>query len=156
MKKYDKNSYFPAYGQNIAGRVLYYQKLGVIIGIRELIFKYVRHCGFDVRKYYATGSIELTTPDLMSDSVFWKDRPIIRVADKSGYIDKIQVDTLRSGSLYFHLVSYDHRQSKMYTDGGWHNSKDALSLEDAGTMFEYILDMTDEDKLSVTPPPVRE
>ena len=156
MKKY--NHCFPVYGQSIAGRVAYFQKMGVaqgiIQGIRHLMFnnkmdiddwKYPIDIGNGKTIQGLAISIVIPTP---ADRKELCDYPMFEYCGKYGYIDMIHFD---NSELQFHIMFYDKTpeefrkgNTKSFNNGGWHTVREGLSLEDTITLFEYVEDRMKE------------
>jgi hypothetical protein len=162
MKKY--NSHFPCYGQSVAGRVAYYQKMGVAQGIITMLKHHMRNEHMDIKNWkfsidIGNGksmeclavTVVIPTPDDMRELF---DYPVFKHDGKYGYIDMIYFDT---SELQFHIMFYDKTSedfrkgdTKVTKNGGWHTVREGLTLEDTCTLFEYIEDRI-EDLIILSP-----
>ena len=162
MKKY--NPHFPCYGQSLAGRIAYYQKMGVAQGIINMVkhemmsrklhiqdWKYLINCGNGNTLEGLAITIIIPTPDDMKNLF---DYPTFEYNGNRGYIDMIHID---SSELQFHIMLYDRGDdnfrkglTKTFINKGWHTVRECLSLEDTCTLFEYVEDKQQE--LIILPP----
>ena len=152
MKKYQ--STFPGYGRSVAGRVAYYQKMGVAQGIIVMIKHHMRNSNMNIEDWKYSVDIGngksmeclgvtgvIPTPD---DRRELFDYPVFKYDGKYGYIDMLHFDT---SELQFHIMFYDKTSenfrkgnTKVTKNGGWHTVREGLTLEDTCTLFEYIED----------------
>jgi hypothetical protein len=162
MKKY--NQCFPVYGQSIAGRVAYYQKMGVAQGIIQNIrlhmlnnkmdiddWKYPINIGNGKTLQGLAVTIVIPTP---ADRKELHDYPIFDYRGKYGYIDMIHFD---NSELQFHIMFYNKSpeefrkgDTKSFENGYWHTVREGLTLEDTITLFEYVEDRMKD--LIILPP----
>lgn len=156
MKKYNQS--FPCYGQSVAGRIAYYQKVGVAQGIITMLkhemmnrkldiqdWKYSIDCDKGITIECLAVTIVIPTPD---DRKELFDYPTFEYSGKRGFIDMIHFD---SSELQFHIMFYDKTpeefrrgDTKSFRNGLWHTVRECLSLEDTCTLFEYVEDRIHE------------
>lgn len=153
MKKYQTS--FPGYGQSVAGRIAYYQKMGVAQGIMVMWKHHMNHKLDDWKYSVEIGNGEsmeclavtavIPTPDDMKELF---DYPSFEYNGKRGYIDMIHMN---SSELQFHIMFYDRGENnfrkgltKTFINGGWHTVREGLNLEDTCTLFEYVEDRLKE------------
>lgn len=143
MKKY--NNCFPCYGQSVAGRIAYHQKMGVANGIIKMLKHEMRSRDLKLEDWQESETfngvsitftnITMVIPTQEHDWVNGKC-PIFNYKDKIGLIDMLHFDD----ELQFHIMLYD-RESKSYKNGYWHTVRECLTLEQTCTLFEYIEDV---------------
>lgn len=146
MKKYHNT--WACYGQSVAGRIAYYQKMGVANGIIEMLKHEMRSRGLkleDWKKSETYNGVSLTFTQINivipTQEHDWLDGncPIFYYDGKIGLIDMLSFDY----ELTFHIMLYD-RETKSYKNGYWHTVREGLSLEDTCTLFEYVEDRKQE------------
>lgn len=142
MKKY--RNLFPCYGQSVAGRIVYHQKMGVAQGIINMVKHEARNRKLDLHKWETTGVFggkELTFFNMIvviptsSNHEELEECPLFTYNSKLGVIDMLSVQ----GELSFHIMLFDYKK-KEFINGHWHTVRECLSLEDTCTLFEYIED----------------
>lgn len=162
MKKYQNS--FLCYGQSVAGRIAYCEKMGVANGIINNIKRRMKNEGLDLKdwkysfdigngKTLETMKITVVIPTQEGD---WLDGkcPTFYYDNKLGLIDMLCFND----ELQFHIMLYD-RETKSYKNGYWHTVRECLTLEQTCTLFEYIddclndliiLSLEDSDKYNST------
>ena len=146
MKKYQNS--FSCYGQSVAGRINYHQKMGVANGIIENIKHSMRNNDLkldDYKKSFDIGNGQSLTETSVTVVIpttkkAWLEGecPTFMYNGKIGIIDMLHF----GGELQFHIMLYN-RETKDYDNGCWHTVRECLTLEQACTLFEYV-----EDKLT--------
>lgn len=143
MKKYQNS--FPCYGQSVAGKIAYYQKMGVANGIIEMLKCEMRNRGMKLEDWQESktfNGVSLTftkvTIVIPTQEHDWLDDncPIFHYNNRIGLIDMLHF----GGELQFHIMLYD-RKSKSWNNGHWHTIRECLTLEQTCTLFEYIEDV---------------
>ena len=146
MKKYQNS--FPCYGQSVAGRIAYLQKMGVASGIIDDIKRRMKNDGLELDNWKTEtkfGDFTLTetkvTVVIPTQEKDWFDGkcPTFTYNGKIGLIDMLHF----GGELQFHIMLYD-RETKSYKNGYWHTVREGLTLEQTCTLFEYVTDVLDE------------
>lgn len=145
MKKF--NNHYPCYGQSVASRIAYYQKMGVAQGIMNGIKHSIRDINGNLDRWTETielpkGTIKqcnltVIIPTPSSEDHDLLEIPLFTCRGKVGFIDMLHI----SNELSFHIMLYDYIDHKrIITNGGWHTVREELSLEDTCTLFEYVGD----------------
>ena len=146
MKKYYHT--WTCYGQSVAGRIAYHQKMGVAQGILNMVRHEAENRKLDLHKWETTevfGGKELTFFNMIvviptpSNYKELKEYPLFTYNSKLGVIDMLDVQ----GELSFHIMLFDY-EKKEFINGHWHTVRECLSLEDTCTLFEYIEDRQKE------------
>lgn len=158
MKTY--NWIFSCYGQSTAGRIAYWQKMGVAQGIHNMILDILRDKKLDLddfKTYWEFNGrvfeetyirVTLPAPVIFGDCNN-HEYPWFTYDGKRGIIDMLHYNS----ELQFHFVAYDFDTNEFKSDG-WHTVREGLSLEDTITLFEFVEDRkkdisvlpVDEDK----------
>ena len=146
MKKYYHT--WTCYGQSVAGRIAYHQKMGVAQGILNMVKHEARNRELDLHKWETTevfGEKELTFFNMIvviptpSDYKELQEYPMFTYNGKLGVIDMLSVQS----ELSFHIMLFDY-EKKEFINGYWHTVRECLSLEDTCTLFEYVEDRQQE------------
>lgn len=146
MKKY--NSTWSCYGQCIASRIVYLQKMGIANGIMFEIKEELRGRKLNLNDWKHTEVIgNHSVTDLTLTVVFptpsdYKelfDYPWFYYYAGRGIIDMLNVND----ELSFHIMLFEH-EKREFINGGWHTVREGLSLEDTCTLFEYVEDRKHE------------
>lgn len=146
MKKY--NHTYPCYGQSVAGRIAYYQKMGVAQGISNIVKHVARKKKLNLHDWETKetfNNIEVTLFSMTAiiptpaDYKEIGNFPVFTYFDKRGVIDMINVQD----ELQFHIMIFDY-EKKEFINGYWHTIRESMSLEDTCTLFEYIEDRFDD------------
>lgn len=143
MKKYQNS--FSCYGQSVAGRINYHQKMGVANGIIEMLKHEMKNRGMKLEDWQESetfNGVSLTftkiTIVIPTQEHDWLDGncPTFNYNNKMGLIDMLYF----GGELQFHIMLYD-REDKSWKNGHWHTVRECLTLEQTCTLFEYIDDV---------------
>ena len=146
MKKYQNS--FPCYGQSVAGRIAYLQKMGVANGIIDDIKHRMKNESLNLDDWETEtkfGDYTLTetkvTVIIPTQEKDWLEGkcPIFNYNGKIGLIDMLHF----GGELQFHIMLYN-RETKHYDNGYWHTVRECLTLEQTCTLFEYITDVLND------------
>ena len=153
MKHYQTS--FACYGQSVASRVAYWQKMGVARGIISEIKSKMRRNSQDSRDWevslevpHAPQLSELSitvvipTPEDRYESLKY---PHFALSGKRMLIDMLHINS----ELQVHMMDYD-RETESFKNVGWHTVRECISLEDTCTLFEYIEDRIED--LIILPP----
>lgn len=130
------------YGQNIAGKIAYWEKIGICKGIIHMLKDKLRIGGMDINdwKYeYNNGYKEyrvtfiIPTPE---DHCKVLNYPMFEYNGTPWYIDMIHFDD----ELQVHLMGNIRkcRGEYQWLNGGWHTVREGLSLNDTMALYEYI------------------
>ena len=148
MKKYHNS--FPMYGQSIAGRINYFQKMGVAKGIADIVTHKMESEGLNIKDYidvyegfngctFKQLHITAIIPTGKYDWIHGKC-PVFRCgANAPGVVDMILVDDTE---IQFHIMYYT--PGGIYSNGGWHTVRECMTLEETCTLYEYVDDRLDE------------
>ena len=146
MKKYYHT--WACYGQSVASRIAYHQKMGVAQGVLNMVKHEARNRELDLHKWETTevfGDTKLTFFNMIvviptpSHYKELQDYPMFHYNGKLGVIDMLSIQ----GELSFHIMLFDF-EKKEFVNGYWHTIREGLSLEDTCTLFEYIEDRQQE------------
>ena len=152
MKEYQNS--FPCYGQSVAGRIAYHQKMGVAQGIISMLKHEMKNREMKLEDWQESETFNGTTITYTKVTVViptkehdWLDGicPTFNYNGKIGLIDMLHF----GGELQFHIMLYD-RESKLWKNGYWHTVRECLTLEQTCTLFEYIENRQQE--LIILPP----
>lgn len=145
MKKYNNN--FTVYGQCTAGRIVYWQKMGVAKGIMEGIYWLM----YDQKKKLSDWDevidvenghsikerqivVVIPTSSVFKD-IFEGEYPVLHYMGKPCIIDMLCLGT----ELQVHMMMVDYKNGK-FTNGFWHSVRESLDLQDTCVLFEYVGD----------------
>ena len=154
MKKF-KNT-FPCYGQSTAGRIAYYQKMGVAQGIISMLYDEMKKEKKSLKDY--TKVIWKNCEETVTETKVCIGLPVTPIKTKDWLReDKYPVfetnvgariiDQLAFGSeLQFHSLIYKYK-TKEYIDGGWHTVRECLTLEQTCTLFEWVEDVINNTEI---------
>lgn len=145
------NNSFACYGQSVAGRINYHQKMGVAGGIIEMLKREMYNRGLRLEDWQETITVGSETGNKQFKYTQTKVTMVIPTQDHDwlegkcptfNYQGKIGlIDMLHFNSeLQFHIMLYD-RESKTYKNGHWHTVRECLTLEQTCTLFEYVEDV---------------
>ena len=146
MKKYYHA--WTCYGQSVAGRIAYHQKMGVAKGIISMLKDEVKNRQLNLHDWEhkeTFNNVELTffcmnvvipTPANYKEL---RHYPAFTYDGKLGVIDMLSVQS----ELDFHIMLFDYKKNE-FVNGGWHTVRECLSLEDTCTLFEYVEDRQQE------------
>lgn len=143
MKKYSTSS---TYGQCVAGRIAYWEKMGIANGIIRMLKDKLRNNKLDINDWlYEYGneykeyrvSFIIPTPNNKNELLF--KYPAFHYNDCFWYIDMIHFDD----ELQVHFMGLGQR-GKPCENGGWHCVREALNLNDMMALYEYIDDRIDD------------
>lgn len=146
MKKYYHT--WTCYGQSVAGRIAYHQKMGVAQGILNMVKHSARNKKLDLHDWETKqdfNGTELTFFSMTAviptpaDYKELYDYPAFTYNGKLGAIDMINIQS----ELQFHIMVFDY-DKKEFVNGHWHTVRECLSLEDTCTLFEYIEDRLED------------
>ena len=155
MKKY--NNCFPEYGQCLAGRIAYWEKMGVASGIMDNIRWHMRDKNMKASDWDETidvgngntikeRSIMVVIPTSADfHDITNGDYPTFTYMGKTCVIDMLCL----GGELQFHAMMADWKKEE-FTNGYWHTVREGLGLQDTCVLFEYIQDKLKE--LIILPP----
>lgn len=142
MKKYHNSC--TCYGQSVAGRIAYHQKLGVASGImhiikHEMLNRHLNPLDWETANEYegfkyVDNHITVVIP---TDKEDWikHNCPIFTYMNSWGIIDMLCL----GGELQFHFMKYD-KETKDFVNGYWHTIRENMNLQDTCTLFEYVED----------------
>lgn len=130
MKKY--NTFSVGYGQSVAGRIAFHQKMGVMRGIMREIMHHMRDIPFT--------DMTLVVPTTGSYTEIVEKYPSFEYNGERGYIDMLNIS---DNELSFHIMLIDC-DNKAFTNGRWHTVREGLNLEDTCTLFEYVEDRMEQ------------
>lgn len=154
MKKYGS----PTYGQNIAGQIAYWEKMGIGIGISKLLKRWMRDRNHDIQEYEKTYPSGFKTWNVVfviptpKDHIQALDFPAFYYCGELEHIDMICMD---ESEIQLHFMGMYHKGHKHeWVNDGWHTLREALSLNDAMALYEYIIDRY--DSLLILPPDKRD
>lgn len=156
MKKY--NFACGVYGSTTASRIAYWQKMGIGLGIKELIERYVYwELKFKKADFIKSESIDgknysfyqcwlrVTRPksiDLAIEGLC----PSFTCKDGSvGFLDELVIG---DSEIQYKLTKYIHDTDEYISDG-WRTLREGLNIMDAALLFEYIEDLIEENQLDV-------
>lgn len=148
MKKYQHC--FPCYGQSVAGRIAYLEKMGVANGVIDEIKRLMRNKGMSLNDWKSSFDIgngkmleetlvTVVVPTPYDIKELLHGYPTFEYCGKRGYIDMIHF----GGELQVHFMFYN-REEKVFENGGWHTVRESLNLEDTCTLYEYVEDRLEE------------
>lgn len=146
MKKY--NHTWACYGQSVASRIAYHQKMGVAQGVLNMVKHEAENRELDLHKWETKqdfNGTELTFFSMTAviptpaDYKELHDYPAFTYNGKLGVIDMINIQS----ELQFHIMLFDY-EKKEFINGYWHTVRESLSLEDTCTLFEYVEDRQQE------------
>jgi hypothetical protein len=132
----------------VAGRIAYYQKMGVAHGVLNMVKHEAINRKLDLHKWETTEvfgekelkffsmTVVIPTP---SDYKELLEYPMFTYNGKSGVIDMLNIQD----ELSFHIMLFDYKK-KEFINGYWHSVREGLSLEDTCTLFEYVEDRQQE------------
>ena len=153
MKKYCHT--WTCYGQSVAGRIAYHEKMGVAQGVITMIKHFVSfNMESDLHDWETKESfngVELTffnmTVVIPTPANYKElhDYPAFTFNGKLGIIDMLNIQS----ELQFHIMVFDY-EKKTFLNSHWHTVRECLSLEDTCTLFEYIEDRL-EDLIILAP-----
>lgn len=145
----DYQTCFACYGQSVASRVAYWQKMGIAQGIISEIKSKMRRNHQDSRGWEV--SLEVPHAPWLSELSITvviptpEDRreylkyPHFALSGKRMLIDMLHINS----ELQVHMMDYD-RETESFKNAGWHTVRECLSLEDVCTLFEYIEDRIED------------
>lgn len=149
MKKY--HSCGGNYGQGIADRVMYWQKMGVAKGIINLIKHKMSRLGMNLDDWVVHYNIDdvhnykelhvtvvVPTPDNVR-ILYEVGYPLFHYWKDHGVIDMVHFDD----ELQFHFMTYD-RENGVWVNKGWHTVREGLDLQETCLLYEYLDDRLGE------------
>lgn len=142
LRKVEYHNYFPIYGQCISGRVAYWQKMGVALGIVDEIKILMRNRDISTKRYI-TKYDGLVVPVIIptkEDAWFNNECPVFSCDDGFGIIDMLSI---HETDMSFHLMIYDSVK-KSFRNGLWHTVREGLTLEQTVTLYEYVVNSIDD------------
>ena len=138
MKKY--HNVFSEYGQSIVGNAIYWQKMGLGMGIISRIKDKMRDMALSLRDYKTRSGLlhVVVVIPTKPDSWIKHECPLFHYNGKYGIIDMISFDET---DVNFHFMKCE--KGTNYVNGGWHTVREGLTFEDTATLFEYVVDILD-------------
>lgn len=135
--------YFGVYGASMAGRIVYYQKMGVAKGAIESLKQAIAEHGINpndesFKRHYTVGNNKISETivyvELPKRNWLEHECPIFHSYGDSGVIDKLRFDD----ELQFHLVGTKGENL------GWRTVREGFDLQNTCVLYEYIQDVSDE------------
>lgn len=143
MKKY--NNSFCFLGQSLAGRIQHCQKVGVAVGITEMLKAEIQRRGIPLKTFLrpepfcedGRSKIRITVIiPTKEDDYLLENCPIFECNGNYGVIDMLMFDR----ELNFHTM-WIKGEAGSFVNGGWHTADECLTLEQTCTLFEYVDDV---------------
>ena len=142
------------YGQNIAGKIAYWEKMGIGMGIRQILRKWMHDRNHDINEYkhtYPNGYESLCVNFIIPTPKDIHQALNFPTFYYNGELDHIDMIIMDESEIQLHFMGMYHKgHNHEWINDGWHTLRESLSLNDAMALYEYILERA--DSLMILPP----